>query len=202
MRNFKNRKRFTAVAIAFMLTFLVGAAFAFAPGQLDIFGMIGVSPGELCVVWTNEGTTTQSTPAVATTNVTRRIAGVGGDNHRLEWAIGFVDGQAGTVTLTATATNNGTVDAELLAPTFAWGQPFGAEGFLHTMDSSAFVGHLPVGGTSGNLVVTIEMPPGWTMPLIAPFMTTPEWFAAQLPDAVYEIMTSFSVNLVYELYVP
>jgi hypothetical protein len=207
MRNYKNRKRMASIAIAFLLTFVMGAAFAFAPGMLEIGGQIGIAPGELCVIWTDGGTTSQSTTTVASTNISRRTSGVGGANHRLEWAIGFVDGQTGTVTLTATATNNGSVPAILETPTIAWG-PFGNEGLNHTLNATAFVGPLAVGATSGNLVLTVEMPTGWVNPLgfgaeIDPLHSAIDgWFDDQLPDDVYEILTSFLVTLVYEADLP
>ena len=52
MQRLKNRKRLTALALVFMLTFLGAAAFAFAPGTLDIVGTVNVTAlDELYVVW-------------------------------------------------------------------------------------------------------------------------------------------------------
>ena len=54
MKKFKNRKKLTALTLAFMLTFLVATAFAFQPGALDIEGTANVTPPpELYVVWSN-----------------------------------------------------------------------------------------------------------------------------------------------------
>jgi hypothetical protein len=136
------------VVIAFMLTFLVGAAFAAIPGALQVAGGIGVGDPNLLVRWyeilgDREASTlpgalgpvagfiaTNNQPH-ATTDIARIVnfmttmgvphapPGMRGVDDRLEWAIGFVD--EGFVTLDARAINYGTITAELLAPShFSW----------------------------------------------------------------------------------
>lgn len=50
MKNLKNQKRTMNVAIAFLLTFLVGAAFAFAAGALEIEGNLNLTMLESGIV--------------------------------------------------------------------------------------------------------------------------------------------------------
>jgi len=203
MQNLKNKKRLTILTIAFLLTFLVGAAFAFPPGNLEIEGWIGIGQDEMCVIWATAATS-QSAAGVATTNVTRITSmslggGVFNPGHRIEWAIGFVN--PGTVTLTATAINDGTVPVMIQAPVFNWG-PFGDEGLTYTMDSTAFVGGpLAPGATTGDLIINITMPTGWINPLgagIGPLHSSLDnWFEDQLDDDDYDLLTSFTVDIVY-----
>lgn len=131
MRKLKNRKHLTIAAILLMLTFLVGAAFALTPGAIQAVGVIGASADVLRVEWT------AATPVANTSVASVNQAAIGTGlnmglsastppyfnqprmgpwtaNHRLEWALGFIDD--GTVTLNATATNTGTVDARVYAP--------------------------------------------------------------------------------------
>jgi hypothetical protein len=52
MTKLKMRKRLTILVLAFMLTFTVGAAFAFAPGNLDIVATINLAgPDDAYVIW-------------------------------------------------------------------------------------------------------------------------------------------------------
>jgi len=50
MQNMRNKKRLSTLVLAFLLVFVVGAAFAFAPGHLDIHGNINLQ-AEGYVVW-------------------------------------------------------------------------------------------------------------------------------------------------------
>jgi hypothetical protein len=63
MRNQKQRKRMTALLMAFLLTFLAGAAFAFSPGQLTIGGTVNLDPNY--VVWNTAVTSVTSPAAIA-----------------------------------------------------------------------------------------------------------------------------------------
>lgn len=193
MQNLRNRKRLMGVTIAFLLTFVIGAAFAFPPGHIDIIG--GIATGRMCVIW-EDATTTQSAAGVASTNVARITDhAINGDDHRIEWAIGFAE--PGTVTLTANAINDGIVDVNLGTPTIAWGL-FGQEGFTYTIDATAFLATNPLspGDSSGDIVVTITKPTNWTMPvsLISPASTA--WINNEL-DNYAEVWTTFTITVQY-----
>ncbi|MCL2216828.1 MAG: hypothetical protein FWB91_07380 [Defluviitaleaceae bacterium] len=134
MLAYKKKRKLTMAVIAFMLTFIVGAAFAAQQGALQVGGGIGVGVPNLRVQWVSTDLDT-NTPVVgtATTNVARIVNFMGrpgaaamgemGIDDRLEWAIGFTG--AGTVTLNATAHNYGSLPAEVAAPThFSWDDPF------------------------------------------------------------------------------
>jgi len=51
MQKSRKKKRLVTTAIVFMLTFVVGAAFAFAPGMLDIVGTVNITTTEDYVRW-------------------------------------------------------------------------------------------------------------------------------------------------------
>ena len=51
MRNANNKKKLKALVVAFLLLFSLGAAFAFAPGQLSIGGAVSLDPEALYVQW-------------------------------------------------------------------------------------------------------------------------------------------------------
>jgi hypothetical protein len=206
MINYKNRKIITTIVIAFTLNLIIiGSAYALALEHLDIENQIGMSYPNLSVIWTDGGTTTQSDSDIASTNVSRRISGVGGDCNVLEWSISFIEGRSGTVTLTATVTNSGTIPAILGVPTLDWGIS-GSNGLDYIMNSTAFIGPLGAGETSENLVVTIEMPSGWVNPLkadVSHFNSTTDGCTNNLlADDVYDFLTSFTIRLVYEAGLP
>ncbi|MCL2610876.1 MAG: hypothetical protein FWE02_04265 [Defluviitaleaceae bacterium] len=86
MQNLKNKKRVTSLAVAFMLIFLTGTAFAVAQGTLDIVGTVNVGPIDLLVTWDEdylafeEGFTTQ---VVSIVDVNGR------PRQRIEWTVNF-----------------------------------------------------------------------------------------------------------------
>jgi hypothetical protein len=55
MQKLKNKKRLTGTVIVFLLTFLVGAAFALTDGILDIEGRVRVAAPDLVVIWADDG---------------------------------------------------------------------------------------------------------------------------------------------------
>ena len=160
MRNLRNRKRLTLAVIAFMLTFVVGAAFAWVPGALQFAGAIGVGDPELRVRWfevSNAVNTPVLTPnMIATTNVARIVnwksrtgaapVGASGLNDRVEWAVGFRS--AGTVTMVARAENYGSLPAQVLAPSatvWDYNNPLYFNMFTVTHTMIATTGVTPVG---------------------------------------------------------
>ena len=200
MKNMRNRKRMTGVVALFMLIFLVGAAFAAAPGTLDISGLVGVSDPELLVEWT--AATPTANTAVATTNAARITEGaslmsIAEPRHSIEWAVGFIN--TGTVTLTATATNLGNRVAVVNAPSTTW-LGIGPSGVTPTItgvtvDGTAvtFPFTLPVGDAA---VMTVTLSWDGT---VAPAPPPPSiWLFDQLDDD-YDPIAWFRLELVYEL---
>jgi hypothetical protein len=143
MQKLRNKKRLTVLALAFMLTFVVGAAFAFADGVLDIRGTVSVTAiDELYVTWYSvdygEGEITINDTAVsagvtigagasATFADSSRLND-GRTNQRIVWSIDFcledfLDplGAAGfsMASLTATAMNHATMPAEIALVEFS-----------------------------------------------------------------------------------
>ena len=80
MSKLKSRKRLTTIVIAFMLVFVVGAAFAFAAGQLTIGGTVNLDPLDLYIVWDdgNEEDATGAAVGRATGVVTTQYAYIPG----------------------------------------------------------------------------------------------------------------------------
>jgi len=132
MQKLKRNKRLTLAVIAFMLTFVVGAAFATTPGALQAVGVIGVGDGDLHVRWVANSAVPTANPTVAIQQGLV-IAGanigtpagqpdqptMGNHNaqHRAQWNIGFIDD--GTVVLTVVAENVGSLPALVHAPGLA-----------------------------------------------------------------------------------
>ena len=99
------------VAMAvFLLTFLVGAAFAFVPGTLTIGGNVSIEPTDAFVRWNTA--VVSSSPA--SIEVTQLITyGGGREAQHIEWDVTF--DQPGETTLTVTALNSHDVLSALLA---------------------------------------------------------------------------------------
>ena len=133
MQKLKNKKRLTAAVIAFMLVFVMGAAFAISPGALQALGGIGIAHPNLHVIWIQSDPTPQTTPIASTSVAVHNRPGINWPagtvtpgqppitptpglnwNQRLYWAVGFI--QAGTVRLEAMAENVGTLPAMVDRP--------------------------------------------------------------------------------------
>lgn len=61
MQNIRNKKRLTGLVLAFLLVFVVGSAFAFTPGFLDIIGRVNLQT-EGYVVWYSVANTQMDNP--------------------------------------------------------------------------------------------------------------------------------------------
>ena len=104
MRNQGKRKRITALLLVFLLMFLVGAAFAFAPGQLTIGGTVNLDPDY--VIWNTATTSVTSPAAITTTTITSTAEIVdarGRTDQHINWTINF--GSPGVARLDVTALN-------------------------------------------------------------------------------------------------
>jgi len=175
MQKLKNRKRLTALAIAFMLVFMTGAAFAFSPGALDVVGTVNIAaPDELYVVWETADTGTSLggiQPWGFSWGVIDSTATIGNargrTDQRITWTITFEAPDEGwdifvgnaEAALTATATNNSvSTDALISAATVTW-SPANAPtlfGFDLDIDQAAFTGVLDAGDATGDLVILLD----------------------------------------------
>ncbi|MCL1990598.1 MAG: hypothetical protein FWG67_06890 [Defluviitaleaceae bacterium] len=160
MRN--RNKVINTLVMAFSLVFLVGAAFAFAPGILDIAGTVNVAAPEY-VVWSNvvagpgfellrpEGWENNAT------HTAQIVDARGRTNQRIEWAISFTD--AGFADITAAATNESSLHAITITElTHAWSDDELAAAYGLTVDliTTAFVGTTLAPGASAIATVSVE----------------------------------------------
>ena len=123
MQKLKRRKRVTALITAFMLTFLIGAAFASTNGMLDIVGNVRISQMDLMVEWTN--VTEAPRPALITDGDVVHSANIdtvflrdGRSSQRINWTITFTG--EGEATIFAMAENTGAVPAVIQNMTYSW----------------------------------------------------------------------------------
>ena len=124
MQKLKRRNRIATLITAFMLTFLIGAAFASTSGMLDIVGSVRISQMDLMVEWT---TATAIAPLMTTDGDVVHSAAIdaafdrgdGRQNQRINWTISFTG--EGHATLTAIATNTGEVNAIIQSMDYSWG---------------------------------------------------------------------------------
>lgn len=120
MQQLKNKKRLTALVLVFMLVFVVGAAFAFAPGVLDIDGRVHLASDY--VVW-YDVSSTMPTPmgypfgATQSADITTRLLDSRTD-QRIVWRVYF--SEAGTAMLTATAFNNSNITVGIEGASYSW----------------------------------------------------------------------------------
>lgn len=179
MQKIRNKKRLTALALVFMLTFLVGSAFAFAPGIIDIRANIRVmNVDELYVVWDDADIGVPIIPlggAVGDSIINHQAAIVnyrGRTDQRIVWTIWFDAEEwddltgADAAILTATARNNATVAADITAIAPFWSHATltnaqaatlaGDLGLSYTIVFDGLTGTLAAGATSGSLVVMVE----------------------------------------------
>jgi len=166
MQKFRRKKRLAGLAIAFMLTFVVGAAFAFAPGALDIVGTVNITTPENYVEWHSvdygDGPVTPLFGVLGPDGWSQSASIEGRDGRdaqRIVWTITF-DGDViedfNVAVITARAVNRSNEDAVItLRPQpgnageyYVWSDPdLAADLGLSVMDIeyAAFVGLLPAG---------------------------------------------------------
>ena len=165
MRKLKGRKRLTSLVVAFMLIFIVGAAFAAPVGMLDIVGIVSVTD-ELDVAW--HSYSASNTPGVTATPV-RAARPDGNDNQRIVWNISFEGNDAtarmpGAIssTLNATAWNHSTQAVTITRVDYSWSNPELANRLglsLPTPFDSAFLGTLSPGAESNELFAFVNWDP-------------------------------------------
>lgn len=185
--NLKNKKRLNIAMIAFMMAFIVGAAFAFAPGQLDIRGVVGMRAPELNVAWSSA--MALAAPTVTTTHSAIIVDSVSGSNQAIEWSMIFVN--PGVITLEAHARNYGQVPVYIETPVFAWQDDMPGHvvtglsySFIASYPGNEFIRRLNPGEETGTLFVHIE----WD--------GTDDWM--ENPDSLeYEFAAAFFMYIVY-----
>ena len=170
MQKLRNKKRLTTLVVAFMLTFVVGSAFAFAPGILDITGTVNVAtPEELYVVW-DEADTGVDLAALGFSWRAQSDATIvdmrGRTDQRIEWVVTFAAPDddvpnaldPSEATLTAFARNDSLLlDADITAGSVSWSTaPPAGFGLTHSVNDTAFLGTLTPGAVSGPLEVSVE----------------------------------------------
>ena len=182
MRNSKNKKRLSGLVAVFMLTFLVGSAFAFIPGVLDIVSGVNLAAqDDLYVVWSNvtggddfQLLPSGITPAGGEFNATHTAQIVNERDRtaqRIIWTINF--SEAGFADITATATNNSPQPAIITGGSASWSNV--ALGLSHTdfglnevTDFTGFVGETLAPGASVSTTIRVTwdgtIPAGFTVP--------------------------------------
>jgi len=147
--------------MAFLFTFLVGAAWAAATGTLTInAGVTVVMPQD--VVWETAIATDSLEVApvpfgMAIGNTAQDVDGVG--TKILTWDITFYG--AGTAILSATAENRGSVDVDITSSDFEWSAEsiagIDALGITVDIDDMFFLGPLDAGdSTIGYTIISVN----------------------------------------------
>ena len=159
----KSKKWLNTLVIAFVMIFGVGAAFAFAPGQVDIAGTINLAaPDDLYVSWVSIDEGPNFTPASGTlhSNHTTVITDYRGrTDQRIVWTINF--DEPGFAAITATARNNSARPAIITGGNLNWTSVYGSGstpatfGLSYYILSSAFEGILAPGATT-SMTVRVE----------------------------------------------
>ena len=182
----KNKNRFINIlVIAFALIFLAGgAAFAFAPGVLDVTGTVNFATS--CpAVWSN----IEIGPSFGVTHHANIVRTQGRTNQRIEWIINFYD--EGFAQITATVTNESALYAVTITDlTYGWADDgiaalFGLSGYI--ILTSLFVGQTISHGASATVTVSVA----WNG-------TIPLGFEPSDID-VYTLINTFFIEFDYEL---
>jgi hypothetical protein len=170
MKKFKNKKRLTALTVAFLLVFVTGAAFALTAGQLDIVGTVTVDTP--AVVWYG-GDLEVFNSNDAITSTATIIDQRGAVDQRIVWTVDFATGEPeldsdaigprwpdGDVfaMLVASAENRATLTADITAVSAEWTNPAlaAALGLDFGVDDALFLGELAAGAVSPTLLAWVE----------------------------------------------
>lgn len=148
MSNLKNKKKLSNIAAIFMLTFVIGGAFAFTPGQLDVTGTINLAEQDY-VIWYSAVSPNPLGFAVGANQSSSIENARGRTDQSIVWNIDLnridpIDGVA-MVAMTAVARNNSSQTIEITAVTpnvYEWtviaedalGTPFTAADFGLTIN--------------------------------------------------------------------
>ena len=172
-----------------MLTFVVGAAFAFTAGTLDIVGTVNLAEQDY-VVWSNVTAGPGFTALgieVGATHSAQIVNERGRTDQRIVWNINFseADGGFAMAAITATATNNSNQDAIITSVTPVWSWTDVATGFtaadfgldVTVPAAGLFFAPIAPGGTAS---ITVEVEWDGTIPAGFTFDPANEYtFAAE-----------------------
>ena len=203
MQRLKNKKRLTALVLAFLLVFSVGAAFAATPGVLDVRTQVRIVAQDLYVRWASAEANTTSPGIHVPFGVTlgdhvTQSAEISdtfvrdGDTRsrqRIEWEIHF--GGAGNATLVAEAENIGPLAALIHDATYSWEFAMGpAAGNSATAAATALGLGVDIFDMmfAGVLAAGTPTSPATTAPVMITVAwggNIPDGFATTHADAVY-----------------
>jgi len=204
--NNKNKKILVnAIIGVFAITFLVGAAFAFAPGILDVRGAVNIAVPDY-VVWSNveagpgfsypdELSVPDALPITAAgweygaTHSAVIVEAGGRTNQRIEWNINFY--QAGFADITATVTNESALHSAIITNVnFGWGDEDITNNFgdrlIFDVITGSFIGTTLAPGASATVTLSVE----WDGTLPAGSIAS---------DDVYIFVNTFFIEFDYEL---
>ena len=195
MKIMRNRNKLVnKLVIAFAVIFLAGAAFAFAPGILDVTGTVNIAIPDY-VTWTDveAGPGFQLMPPppgweYGATHEAQIVDARDRTNQRIEWTINFSD--PGFADITATATNESALNSAVITDlTFGWDDEDIADDFGLTVDvlTSSFVGLTLLPEATASVTMSVE----WdgTIPLGFEGSATEE----------YTFINTFFIEFDYEL---
>ena len=150
----KQKKRLTVIVLAFMMVFLVGAAFAATGGVLTIDGVVTVGEPELHVRWAASTVTTDDFGD----SESGAVIGAGVQAGRIIWTVHLAGD--GVATLTARAENVGGLPAYITFTGYEWteGLAYATDlGLVVNIDYDDFVGGpLSVGAQTEEVIVTLS----------------------------------------------
>ena len=191
MRN--RNKLVNKLVIAFMFIFLIGAAFAFAPGILDVTGTVNIAIPDY-VTWTN----VEAGPGFelitplgwefGATHTAEIVDARERTNQRIEWTINF--SEEGFADITATATNESALHSAVITDlTYGWTDDDIADDFGLTVDviTTSFVGLTLAPESSAAVTLSVE----WDG-------TIPLGFEGSDTDE-YTFINTFFIEFDYEL---
>ena len=105
MSNLRNKKRLTALVLAFLMVFVVGAAFALTPGALTVAGTISLDPPDVRLIWELDDTASDYVNTSGTVDYVINVNEVdaASTDSAIIWNVSFM--QPGTATLNLAVTN-------------------------------------------------------------------------------------------------
>ena len=203
MKNRNRNKLMNTIIGAFALVFLVGVAFAFGPGILDIAGTVNIAAPDY-VVWSNveAGPNFQLIEPtgfeIGASHSARIVDARGRTSQRIEWNINFSEFPEeldfSFADITATAENQSAMHSAIITSLdYSWydgryGRNYSAEDFgLTFIERFPFVGSIIEPGASAMTAIGIR----WDG-------TIPETFQI-LDTEEYTFAINFIVEFTYEL---
>ena len=192
MRN--RNKLVNKLVAAFAVVFVIGAAFAFAPGILDVTGTVNVAVPDY-VIWDDvvAGPGFELLPPppgweYGATHTAQIVDARDRTDQRIEWTINF--SEAGFADITATARNESALHSATITDlTYGWDDAGIANDFGLTVDviTSSFVGLILAPEATATVTMSVE----WDG-------TIPAGFEGSATDE-YTFVNTFFIEFDYEL---